>query len=42
MTERKNRVVVVGGGYAGVIAANHLRLRPDVDVTLVNPRAEFV
>jgi NADH dehydrogenase len=42
MTERKNRVVVIGGGYAGVIAANHLRLRPDVDVTLVNPRAEFV
>jgi NADH:ubiquinone reductase (H+-translocating) len=42
MTERKNRVVVVGGGYAGVIAANHLRQRPDVDVTLVNPRPEFV
>jgi NADH dehydrogenase len=42
MTERKKRVVVVGGGYAGVIAANHLRLRPDVDVTLVNPRPEFV
>jgi NADH dehydrogenase FAD-containing subunit len=42
MTERTTRVVVVGGGYAGVIAANHLQLRPDVDVTLVNPRAEFV
>lgn len=42
MTERNNRVVVVGGGYAGVIAANHLRQRPEVDVTLVNPRAEFV
>ncbi len=25
-----------------MIAANHLRLRPDVDITLVNPRAEFV
>ncbi|MGY4712417.1 NAD(P)/FAD-dependent oxidoreductase [Mycolicibacterium sp. CBM1] len=36
------RVVVVGGGYAGVIAANHLRLRPDVDIALVNPRPEFV
>ena len=38
MTEPKNRIVVVGGGYAGVFAANHLRLRADVDVTLVNPR----
>lgn len=35
-------VVVIGGGYAGVIAANHLRLNPDVAVTLVNPRPEFV
>lgn len=36
------RVVVIGGGYAGVIAANRLRQRPDVEVTLVNPRPEFV
>ncbi|AQT81478.1 FAD-dependent oxidoreductase [Mycolicibacterium litorale] len=42
MTEQRTRVVVVGGGYAGVIAANHLRLRPDVQITLVNPRPEFV
>ena len=42
MTEQKNRVAVIGGGYAGVIAANHLRLRPDVDITLVNPRRQFV
>jgi NADH:ubiquinone reductase (H+-translocating) len=42
MTEHKTRVVVIGGGYAGVIAANHLRLRPDVDIMLVNPRPEFV
>ena len=42
MTEQQTRVVVVGGGYAGVIAANHLRLRPDVQITLVNPRPEFV
>jgi NADH dehydrogenase FAD-containing subunit len=35
-------VVVIGGGYAGVIAANHLRLNPDVAVTLINPRPEFV
>lgn len=36
------RVVVVGGGYAGVLAANRLRQRPDIDVTLVNPRPQFV
>ncbi len=42
MTEQRTRVVVIGGGYAGVIAANHLRLRPDVQITLVNPRPEFV
>lgn len=35
-------VVVIGGGYAGTLAANHLLTRPDVDVTLVNPRAHFV
>ncbi len=40
--QHNTRVVVIGGGYAGVIAANHLRLRPDVDITLVNPRPEFV
>ena len=42
MTEQRTRVVVIGGGYAGVIAANHLRLRPDVQITLINPRPEFV
>ncbi len=36
------KVVVIGGGYAGTIAANHLRLRADVDITLVNPRPKFV
>jgi NADH dehydrogenase len=35
-------VVIVGGGYAGTLAANRLRQRPDVDVTLVNPRPVFV
>lgn len=35
------RVVVVGGGYAGVLAANRLQ-RPGVDITLVNPRPDFV
>jgi NADH dehydrogenase len=36
------KVVVVGGGYAGALAANRLRMRADVDVTLVNPRPTFV
>ncbi|MEV4246653.1 FAD-dependent oxidoreductase [Streptosporangium canum] len=37
-----HKVVVIGGGYAGTLAANHLRMRADVDITLVNPRPEFV
>jgi NADH dehydrogenase FAD-containing subunit len=41
MTENKARVVVIGGGYAGVMAANRLR-RGATDVTLVNPRPKFV
>ncbi|WP_240167367.1 NAD(P)/FAD-dependent oxidoreductase [Streptomyces noursei] len=38
------RVVVVGAGYAGVMAANRLAAvgRSDVDVTVVNPRPDFV
>ncbi|GAA2494511.1 NAD(P)/FAD-dependent oxidoreductase [Streptomyces gobitricini] len=35
-------VVVVGGGYAGVMAANRLTRRDDVTVTLINPRPLFV
>ncbi|MFZ3498423.1 NAD(P)/FAD-dependent oxidoreductase [Streptomyces sp. 5.8] len=35
-------VVVIGGGYAGVMAANRLMQREDVKVTLINPRAGFV
>jgi NADH dehydrogenase len=35
-------VVVVGGGYAGVLAADRLTRREDVRVTLVNPRPTFV
>ncbi len=37
MTGNRTHVVVIGGGYAGTLAANHLRLRADVDITLVNP-----
>ncbi|MFE7069133.1 NAD(P)/FAD-dependent oxidoreductase [Streptomyces sp. NPDC057620] len=35
-------VVVVGGGYAGVMAANRLTQHDDVTVTLINPRPTFV
>src|SRR6476660_9426475 len=42
MTGKRTHVVVIGGGYAGTLAANHLRLRGDVDITLVNPRPKFV
>lgn len=42
MSEQRPHVVVIGGGYAGTTAANHLRLRNDVDITLVNPRPRFV
>jgi NADH dehydrogenase len=39
------KVVVIGGGYSGTLAANHLRMRGDwerPDITLVNPRPKFV
>jgi NADH:ubiquinone reductase (H+-translocating) len=39
---RNSDVVVIGGGYAGVMAANRLTQRDDVTVTLVNPRPTFV
>jgi NADH dehydrogenase len=41
MTENTD-VVVIGGGYAGVMAANRLAGRDDVTVTLINPRPSFV
>jgi NADH dehydrogenase len=42
MTDQRTHIVVIGGGYAGTLAANHLRLRADVEITLVNPRPVFV
>ncbi|MEW2631909.1 FAD-dependent oxidoreductase [Streptomyces sp. NPDC048389] len=41
MTENTD-VVVIGGGYSGVMAANRLTQRDDVTVTLINPRPTFV
>ena len=41
MTENTD-VVVIGGGYAGVMAANRLTRRDDLTVTLINPRPTFV
>lgn len=42
MTKQRTNIVVIGGGYAGTVAANHLRVRADVHITLVNPRPVFV
>jgi len=41
MSER-TRIIVIGGGYAGVMAANRVLKRDDVDVTLINERPTFV
>jgi len=41
MTEN-TEVIVIGGGYAGVMTANRLTQRDDVTVTLINPRPSFV
>lgn len=42
LVDHRTHIVVVGGGYAGTLAANRLRQRPDLDITLVNPRPVFV
>ncbi|MFE6228159.1 NAD(P)/FAD-dependent oxidoreductase [Streptomyces sp. NPDC057854] len=39
---RTTEVVVIGGGYAGVMAANRLTRHDDVTVTVINPRPSFV
>jgi len=42
VTKLNTRAVVLGGGYSGVMAANRLTQRDDLDVTLVNARPAFV
>jgi NADH:ubiquinone reductase (H+-translocating) len=42
MSGKNIEVLVVGGGYAGVLAANHLRVDERVAVTVINPRPSFV
>lgn len=42
MAAKATTVLVIGGGYAGVMAANRLMSRDDVKVKLINPRPEFV
>ncbi|TDW14876.1 NAD(P)/FAD-dependent oxidoreductase [Kribbella kalugense] len=42
MSEKLHQVVVIGGGYAGTLAANRLRVNADVAITLINPRPKFV
>jgi NADH dehydrogenase FAD-containing subunit len=42
MRSNPTKVVVIGGGYAGVMAANRVTRRDDVTVTLINPRPTFV
>ena len=42
MNERTHHVMVVGGGYAGVIAAARVAREPRARVTLVDPRPAMV
>jgi NADH:ubiquinone reductase (H+-translocating) len=44
MTDHKktHKVVVIGGGFAGTLAANRLQQHTGIDITLVNPRPKFV
>ena len=38
----RTTVLVIGGGYAGTMAASRLTQRDDIEVKLINPRAQFV
>ena len=42
LADQRTHVLIIGGGYAGAIAANHLRQRKDIKITLVNSRPVFV
>jgi NADH dehydrogenase FAD-containing subunit len=42
LMEQPTRILVIGGGYAGVAAANRLTRDAALDVTLVNERPVFV
>ncbi|HTM84387.1 MAG TPA: FAD-dependent oxidoreductase [Mycobacterium sp.] len=42
MAQQDTHIVVIGGGYAGVLAANRLQSGPGVRITLINPRPKFV
>ncbi|MGV0793597.1 NAD(P)/FAD-dependent oxidoreductase [Mycolicibacterium sp. XJ1819] len=45
MADHRTHVVVIGGGYAGTVAANRLQKGAGAvvpDVTLINPRSHFV
>lgn len=39
---RTCHVVVIGGGYAGALAANRLQQNRDIAITIINPRPVFV
>lgn len=36
------KVVVIGGGHAGALAANHFRMRGDVDIMLLGEGIRLV
>ena len=41
-TDQTTRIVVIGGGYAGTMAANRLAGQDGTDVVLVNARPQFI
>ena len=42
LPDQRTHALIIGGGYAGAMAANHLRQRKDIEITLVNSRPVFV
>ncbi len=42
-TSKKGRVIVIGGGYGGAIAAKYIKMAdPDIDVLLIEKNANYV